>query len=142
DDHSEQGDPVHGRTSLRIAGGFNTGGRSGGMNPFSISSFSSNRLGADAETGTQPLSAPHTPLNDSISRLAARIDCSATSGVPLMSMPRTSSRLPFGYSRYASTGLTLNACGANAEVFVNPPLMSVKIMPYGRCCFLTSSISI
>ena len=54
------------------------------------------RLGADAETGTQPLSAPHTPLNVSISRLAARIDCSATSGVPLMSMPRTSSLLAVG----------------------------------------------
>ena len=25
---------------------------------------------------------------------------------------------------------------------MKPPLMSVKIMPYGRCCFLTSSISI
>src|SRR5205814_1959279 len=50
--------------------------------------------------------------------------------------------LPSGNRRYAITGLTLNACGANAEVFVKPPLMSVKIMPYGRPCFLISSISI
>ena len=50
----------------------------------------------DSYPYAEELSAPHTPLNVSISRLAARIDCSATSGVPLMSMPRTSSRLPSG----------------------------------------------
>src|SRR5213076_2114168 len=98
----DAGDPrdagLHGRSHRRIAGGCNTGGRSGGTKPFSTSSFSMSSDGADADTGTQPLSAPHTPLKVSISRLAARIDCSATSGVPLMSMPRTSSRRPSGYS--------------------------------------------
>jgi len=112
------------------------------MKPFSTSIFSSSSDGAEADTGTQPLSAPHTPLKVSISRLAARIDCSATSGVPLMSMPRTSSRRPSGTAGTAITGLTLNAWGWNAEVLVNPPLMSVKIMPYGRCWRLISSISI
>jgi len=38
--------------------------------------------------------------------------------------------------------LTLKACGANADVFVNPPLISVKIIPYGLFCFLTSAMSI
>src|SRR5262249_45695011 len=135
----DEGEFSHG-TSFLIEGGCNTGGRSGGMNPFSTSSRSMSRLGAEAETGTQPLSAPHTPLNVSISRLAARIDCSATSGVPLMSMPRTSSFLPSGDSRYAITGLTLNAWGWNAEGLVNPPLMSGKVMADGRFRGLILSI--
>src|SRR5206468_6095699 len=47
--------------------------------------------GEEADTGTPPLSAPHTPLNTSVLSPVAVILANADSGVPMRSTPRTSS---------------------------------------------------
>ena len=56
-------------------------------------------------TGTQPLSAPHMPLNTSTSPPAARMLEKVASGVPMRSTPRTSSSgRPSAQTRHTTTG--------------------------------------
>src|SRR5437016_13487390 len=85
--------------ALRSGGG-RIGKRSCDLSFFCTSISRTSKLGLDALTGTQPDSAPQTPLNVSGLSLAARIRSNVASGVPMRSTPRTnSSDLPSAYTR-------------------------------------------
>src|ERR1700756_1086587 len=63
--------------------------------------------GPAAATGTCPDSAPQTPLNTSVVSPVTTMRFMAESGVPTISMPRTSSSgRPSAYTRHTSTGRT------------------------------------
>ena len=72
-----------------MLGGGSIGGLSCPLRRFSTSISVTRRLGETAETGHQPDSAPHVPLNTSVSSAALMILLKLVSGVPTMSTPRT-----------------------------------------------------
>src|SRR5438552_7772303 len=103
-------------------GGGKSGGRSCSCARFCTSISEKSIAGAAAETGTLPLSAPHTPLKTCCWSPVVTILVNAASGVPTISTPRTnSSGFPSAYTLYTSTGSTWNACGNDLVVSVNPP---------------------
>ena len=58
---------------------------------FWTSTSLTSNAGAEADTGTPPLSAPQMPLNTSIWSPVITMRLKAVSGVPIRSTPRTSS---------------------------------------------------
>ena len=63
---------------------------------FATSICETSRSGEDADTGTDPDSAPQTPLNVATSASPATILLKAVSGVPIRLTPRTNSSRPSG----------------------------------------------
>src|ERR1035438_2963394 len=72
-------------------GGGRMGGRFSEWACFCTSTSENNMAGAAAATGTEPDSAPQTPLKTSVFSPVSRMRFNAASGVPTISTPRTSS---------------------------------------------------